>query len=50
LNLKTFIKKEFSGRINTLEEKVELSPEYLEELLNLKSCLLEVQQRFYDMK
>lgn len=37
-------------RIIKLEEKVELSPDNLEELLNLKHCLLEVQQRFYDLK
>ena len=48
--LKNFLQKEFITRINKLEEKIELSPAYLDELLNLKNCLLEVQQKFFDLK
>ena len=33
-----------------MEEKVELTETYLTELLNLKCCLLEVQQRFFEMR
>jgi len=49
-DLKRFLKKEFTQRINKLEEKIDLTPAYLDELLNLKHCLLEVQQKFFDLK
>ena len=48
--LKKFLQKEFVLRINNLEDKVELTPQYLKELMNLKTCLLEVQQRFFEMR
>mmetsp|Transcript_11173 Transcript_11173/g.18780 ORF Transcript_11173/g.18780 Transcript_11173/m.18780 type:complete len:110 (-) Transcript_11173:900-1229(-) len=48
--LKQFLKRQFVQRINRLEDKVEISDAYIEELLNLKSCLLEVQQRFFEMR
>ena len=48
--LKTYIKREFVVRINKLEENIELNDACISELINMKSCLLEVQQRFYELK
>ncbi len=50
MSLQNLLKKDFAGTINRLEERVELSPAYLQELLNLKHCLLEAQQRFFELK
>ena len=33
-----------------MEDKVELTDRFLDEMLNLKSCLLEVQLRFFEMR
>ncbi len=41
--LRDFVKNEFTVRLNKMEEKVDLSPDYLDSLLSLKECLLEVQ-------
>lgn len=48
--LKQFVRKEFFHRIQALEEEVRLTDEYMDELINIKSCLLEVQQRFFEMR
>ena len=41
-NLKDYVSNEFTKRLNKIEEKIELTPNYLKELLSLKDCLLEV--------
>jgi len=48
--LKTFIKREFVVRINKLEENIQLNETCINEVINMKACLLEVQQRFYELK
>ena len=48
--LKEFLQREFVARINNLEEKVELTDSFLQEMLALKNCLLEVQLRFFEMR
>ena len=49
--LRNFLKTEFVERINKLEEvQLTLTPSHFDELMNLKQCLLEVQQRFYEMR
>lgn len=48
--LKQFLKREFVQQLNKLEEDVRVDEQYLSELLNTKNCLLEVQQRFYEMR
>jgi len=41
--LKTFIKREFVVRINKLEENIQLNEACINEVINMKACLLEVQ-------
>ena len=48
--MKQFLIEEFSKEVLRLEAKVKLTPEYLDDVNQMKKCILDVQQKYFDLK